>query len=148
MDCKHHFRRNILALLERLVKAVERYLNVQPHLTGGFQIMFIVEADHADTRYSITPASAVDSEGNAIPDAQLTYEVVSDNPASVEITPDTDNTLAGGVHFGAPGLANVNATVKFGETLLGSFGAQFTITAGDPAAITGGGIAFEGLTES
>lgn len=142
------FRRTFLGLLERLVVAAERFVYEQPHLTGGFKIMFVVEADHADTRYAIAPASAVDSEGNAIPDADLIYEIVSDNPAAVEITPDTDNVLAGNVHFGAPGLANVNATVKFGEVLLGSFGAQFTITAGDPAAITGGGITFEGLSES
>jgi hypothetical protein len=56
--------------------------------------------------------------------------------------------LTGVVHFGAPGIASLNVQVSSGGNLLGSFGAQFTVTAGDVSAITGGTIQFEGLTES
>jgi len=45
--------------------------------------------------------------------------------------------------------SNINVTVSLLDgTVVGSFGAQFTVTAGDPKAITGGSIAFEGLIES
>lgn len=117
--------------------------------------MFIVKADNPDVRYRITPPTVTDSEGNAVPAGDLTYNVVSDNPGAVEITPDPDNELEGNVHFGAPNedgtpaLANVNVTItNEAGTMLGSFGAQLTVTPGDPAAIQGGGISFDGLTES
>jgi hypothetical protein len=79
----------------------------------------------------------------------LSYEVTSDDPDVVAIAPDDDaDPLTGSITFGAPGLANINVTVSSGETMLGSFGAQFTVVTGDPASIVGGGITLEGLTES
>ena len=132
------------SLLLRIVNALE---NRKPSLKGG-KIMFIVKTDNPDVGYSIVKPEATDSEGNVIPDASLTFEAVSDNPDAVSLIPSDADPLAGVAHFGNPGLANINVTVKSGDTLLGSFGAQFTITVGDPAAISGGGISFDGLTEA
>jgi hypothetical protein len=131
-------------LLLRITKALE---NRNPKFLGG-RVMFIVKATNEDVGYSIVKPTVTDAEGDPIPDASLTFEAVSDNPDVVALTASADDPLAGTVHFGAPGLANINVTVKSGDLLLGSFGAQFTITVGDPAAITGGGITFAGLTES
>lgn len=106
--------------------------------------MYIVKNDNPDVGYTLT-YSVTDSEGNVLPNEETVAEVVSDNPDAVSVDP-----ASGTVHFGNPGLANLNATIKDADTgnLLGSFGAQFTVTTGDPAAISGGTIAFEGLTEA
>lgn len=110
--------------------------------------MYIVKDDNPDVRYAMAPLVVKDAEGNVIDNPQLVVEVVSDNPDAVAVTPDAD-PMQGSVHFGNPGLANINATVKTAAgVLLGSRGAQFTVTTGDPAAIAGGELAFEGLTEA
>lgn len=109
--------------------------------------MFIVKDNNADVGYSITPPTVTDAEGNAVDAGTLTFEVTSTDSNVVAITP-TDQ-LTGSAHFGAPGVASVNVQVKNAAgDVLGSFGAQFTVTAGDPAAIVGGTISFDGLTES
>ncbi len=109
--------------------------------------MFIVADDNPDVSYSITPPEATDSEGNVIPGATLVYDVTSSEPTVVAITPNADPTT-GSVHFGNPGQAAININVSSGGTLLGAFGAQFTVTVGDVAAITGGSIGFNGLVEA
>jgi hypothetical protein len=118
----------------------------KPVLKGGM-FMYIVKDDNKDVGYVVNPGVVTDSEGVVIPDAQVTVEVVSDAPGVVEVIPGPDGKT-GTVHFGAPGVASLNALVKLGEVILGSFGAQFTVTVGDPAAISGGTISFEGLTEA
>jgi hypothetical protein len=118
-----------------------------PHLKGG-AFMFIVKNDQPDVPYSVGFV-VKDAEGQVVPDAAVTVEVMSDNPDAVMVTPDVDNPRAGSAHFGNPGLANVNCTVRLADgTLVGSFGAQFTVTVGDPASIEGGAITFAGLTEA
>lgn len=108
--------------------------------------MFVLKDDHADVNFSVTAPDVTDAEGNKIPAAELTYEVTSSDESVVAIT--TTDGKSGSVHFGAPGQASINVNVKTGDTLLGAFGAQFTVTTGDPAAIAGGSIGFDGLTES
>lgn len=109
--------------------------------------MYIVKADHPEIGFNLT-FKVTDSEGNVVPDDSLIVMVESDNEDAVDITVD-ETGKAGTVMFGNPGLANVNATVESKEgVLLGSFGAQFTVTVGDPAAIVGGALVFEGLTET
>jgi hypothetical protein len=122
---------------------------------GGF--MFVVPADHGDVSYSVTlPTSATDSEGNAVPlnPDLFSVTVESDNPAAVEILPDDDgDNLSGTVRFGGPGptgepaLANVNAVVHYDGRMVASYGAQFTVVAGDAQVFGGGGIAFDGIEE-
>lgn len=110
------------------------------------KIMYIVKADNPDVGFSLS-FTATDSEGNIVPDANLSVSVDSDNSDAVSITPDGTGR-AGTVTFGNPGLANVNVTVEdTSGNLIGSFGAQFTVTVGDPAAISGGTLVFGGLTE-
>ncbi len=114
---------------------------------GDINIMFIVKDNNADVNFVVEGFDAVDAEGHDVPEDSLTVEVVSDNPDAVAVTFDPA-TLAGVASFGAPGVANINATIKFGDTILGSFSASFTVTAGDPATIVGGDLKFEGLTEA
>ena len=126
-----------------------RGLNSDPNRdksTFKGDIMYIVKADHPDVGFSLS-FTVTDSEGNVVPDSALEVFVESDNEEAVDILVD-ETGRAGTVHFGSPGLANVNVTVEDAEgDLLGSFGAQFTVTAGDPAAIMGGTLVFEGLSE-
>ncbi len=132
----------LYCLLERLIKPIPTYTFKE----GKF--MYIVKTDNPDVAYSISAAQVTDSEGNQVPETALSYEVTSDNPDVVSITPNPDDALSGSIHFGNPGQANINVNVLFGSQILGAFGAQFTTTVGDPAAITGGGISFAGLTEA
>jgi hypothetical protein len=121
----------------------------QLHMEGG-QFMYIVKDDNPDVGYTVVPGVVKDSEGNVIPDAKINVEVSSDNSDAVALTPtDPANPLVGVAHFGNPGVANINVVAKLDDgTILGSFGAQFTVTLGNPAAIAGGTISFEGLTEA
>lgn len=117
-------------------------------LKGG-NFMFIVKADHPDAPYKITPPTIEDSEGNPVENPNLAYELSSSNGAVVDMVADNDNDpLTGVFHFGQPGQASVNVNVLFEGKIIGAFGAQFTVTAGDPARIVGGGITVEGLTEA
>lgn len=156
LSIKHHIE---IELGGKTAKAVNRFLDIaerfvaalenscKPTLKGG-GIMFIVKDDNQDVNYFIEAPEVRDSEGELISDAELDYEVSSSDPDVVSITAGPEGAKAGIVHFGKPGQAAINVNVKFGDTLLGAFGGQFTVTAGDPAAITGGGINFGGLTES
>jgi hypothetical protein len=52
------------------------------------------------------------------------------------------------VSFGSPGVASVTATVtNVKGDILGSGAADFTVTTGDPAAVSDVKLAFGGLTE-
>ena len=133
----------LLALLRALVAQ-----NQKPHISGG-KFVIIVKDNQADTGYSISGVSATDAEGHAIPDAKLNYVVESTDAAVVAVTPDPDDQTKGTVSFGAPGVATVNVQVQTPDgTLLGSFAASFTVTEGDPAAIVGGSISFDGLADT
>jgi hypothetical protein len=151
---------NVFGSLGDLSRAIGQLVSVftggaftpHPHLKGGF-FMFIVKDTQADVRFAAGGFVVKDSEGQTVTDpvvlGTLVVEVVSDNPDAVAITPDAADPKVGSAHFGNPGLANINATVKLADgTMVGSFGAQFTVTVGDPAAISGGAIAFDGLTEA
>ena len=132
-----------IGLLRRLVKVVAQQ---KPQIHGA-HIMFVVKNNQPDVPYTIAPGQVTDAEGELIDDAKLSYEVSSTDDAVVSITPGADS-LSGTVHFGKSGVASVNVTAKSGADLLASFGAQFTVTKGDPAAITAGTISFGGLTEA
>lgn len=136
------------ALLGDVAKQLERLGSIAQYKQGAFKFMFIVPDNQPDVNFAITAPTVLDAEGNAIEAPALTYEIVSDNPDAVALTINADG-VSGSAHFGNPGLANINATVKDeGGNLIGSFGAQFTVTTGAPSSIAGGGITFEGLTEA
>ena len=147
--------RDVAIAFGGLVRAAgEVVRKLQPYtLKKGAALMYVVK----DTQAAVAVAASFDvqdAEGQVVTDpavlSGLQVEIVSDNPGAVAIAPDPGGDPKKGVaSFGSPGLANVNVSVKLADgTLVGSFGAQFTVTAGDPAAIAGGTIAFEGLTES
>jgi hypothetical protein len=137
----------IKELLSELVGLVRGINSSRDKSNFRGDIMYIVKADHPEIGFNLS-FTVTDSEGNVVPDSSLIVMVESDNEDAVDITVD-ETGRAGTVMFGNPGLANVNATVESEEgVLLGSFGAQFTVTVGDPAAIVGGALVFEGLTET
>lgn len=109
--------------------------------------MFIVKDDHPPVSFSLVLGNVTDAEGNVIPDAQLDVTVESDEAGVVAVEFDPA-AKTGTVSFGGPGQANVTANVKTGETLLGTGSAAFTVTVGDPAAITSVNLAFDGISES
>jgi hypothetical protein len=109
---------------------------------------FIVKDDQVDVPFSLALGQVTDAEGNPIADPQtLDVTVESDNPTVVSVTFDPV-AKTGVASFGGPGQANVIANVKIGTTVLGTGAASFTVTPGDPAAITGVNLSFEGLTEA
>jgi hypothetical protein len=113
----------------------------------GIKVMYVVKADHPAVGFKFE-FDAFDSEGNVVSEEDLIVSVETDNEEVVDIVFNED-TMSGTASFGVPGLANVNATVEDLEgNLLGSLGAQFTVTVGDPASISAGKLVFEGLAEA
>jgi hypothetical protein len=130
----------VLAKILKILESKPKY-----KLKGG-SFMYIVKDDNVDVGYGVE-FEVTDAEGIAVPVSDVLVDVVSDNDVVVQITPDAD-PKSGMVHFGAPGNAAVTVTVSLASgAVVGSFGAQFTVTAGDAAAISGGKITFSGLTE-
>lgn len=111
------------------------------------KFMFVVKDDNADVNFSVVTGDVTDAEGNVIPDAQVDLAVSSTDDSVVAVTFDA-TSKSGSVHFGNPGTATVTATASNGGTLLGSGAADFTVTVGDPAAISGISLSFDGLTEA
>lgn len=118
--------------------------------------MFTVKANRPDEPYEII-LPTLKSEGKVIPTtpADFDWTIESSNPSAVELVADSDeNPLTGNVHFGTaqddgtPALSSVNVMgVHRDSGLAFSFGAQFTVTAGDPDEVSGGTISFPNLTE-
>lgn len=137
-----HILEKILEFLRELIGCPQEPQN---EIRG--KIMYIVKADNPAVGFEIM-FDTFDSEGNQVPEDSLDIEVVSDNEDAVAVEFD-ESAQSGTVSFGNPGLANMNVTVKDANgELLGSFGAQFTVTVGDPASISGGDIVFDGLEEA
>jgi hypothetical protein len=111
------------------------------------RFMFIVKDDHEPVNFSLKLGTVTDAEGNTIPDAQLDAAVESSDSSVVAVSFDPA-TKAGSVSFGSPGVASVTAQITSGGRLLGSGAADFTVTVGDPAAISAVDLNFEGLTEA
>lgn len=131
---------------------VEAIANIQPLPPPQPKLLevtmdFVVKDDHADVPFSLSLGAVTDAEGNVIPDAQVDTSVESDNPAAVSVTYDPA-TKSGVASFGSPGSATVRANVNSAGVLLGTGTAGFTVTTGDPAAIAGVDLAFEGLEEA
>lgn len=131
----------IIRLLKRLfTRTITATLNVR----FG---MFVLKADHEDVPFTIE-GEVTDSEGNVIDNADIDWAAESSNPSVVAINVDSDeDDTTGSIHIGSPGIASVNVVGKYNGAILANFGAQFTVVAGDPAAITGGKIVFEGIEE-
>lgn len=111
------------------------------------KFMFVVKDDETDKNFSVVTGDVTDSEGNVIPAAQVDLAVASTDESVVGVTFDPA-TKSGSVHFGNLGTATITATASSGDKLLGSGAADFTVTVGDPAAISSVGLSFDGLTEA
>ena len=73
---------------------------------------------------------------------------VTDSDSSVVAGNFDPSTNSGVAHFGKSGVASLNAVVKNAKgDILGSGAADFTVTTGDPAAVSDVKIAFSGLSE-
>ena len=120
----------------------------QEKFLGRIKILFKVADDHQDEPFSIEVGGVTDAEGQPIPDASgLTVAVASSDDSVVGVSFD-EASNSGSVHFGAPGVASVTATVSNAKgDILGSGAADFTVTTGDPAAVSDVKFAFAGLTE-
>lgn len=112
------------------------------------KFVFKVANDHQDEPFSISIGGVTDAEGEALPDTTgLTVEVASSDDSVVGVSFDTA-TNEGVVSFGHSGVASLNAAVKNAAgDILGSGAADFTVTTGDPAAVSDVQIAFGGITE-
>lgn len=113
--------------------------------------MYIVKDDQPDVPGSISPIVAQDAEGHDVDPGEVEEQFVTDDAGAVAILFDDPSSVRNWtLHFGAPGLANLNytATRKSDGAILKSSGKQFTVTTGDIVAVTGGDISIPGLTES
>lgn len=126
----------------------------KPKLSQGeFKIMYIVKDSQEPVAFQITSPVITDAKGFPEPTDGLSFLVVSSNPNAVAVAQDPTDQTKGTLTFGnpnkdgSPSLANINVTVtdKSGK-MIGSFGEQFTVTVGDAAQVSGGGISFAGLT--
>lgn len=119
----------------------------QPH---PLEVTFVfkVANDHQDEPYSISIGGVTDAEGEPLPDTKgLTVEVTSSDESVVAANFDP-STNSGVAHFGRSGVASLNASVKNAKgDILGSGAADFTVTTGDPAAVSDVKISFSGITE-
>lgn len=134
-------------LIRCLLKLLKWLGHKQYQILGGIDFMYLVQADNPDVGFSVN-FTVVDSEGHEVPADSYNVVITSDNEDAVLLDVD-ESGVAGTAHFGSPGLANVNVTVEdLSGNILGSMGAQFTVVPGDPAAVFGGTIVFEGLEEA
>ena len=123
----------------------------QPKLKGGFTL--ILKNNQPDFGYDFDVSGITDEEGEAITDpavlAQVVKEVTSDNSGVIAATP-ADEGGAGTVHVGTSGSAALSgkAWLSQADKDAGKDPAliavePFTITTGDPAAITEGAFKFD-----
>ena len=136
----------IFSILKTVYTALCEPNQNKGQIRGKF--MYIVKADNEAVRYSVE-FDALDSEGNPVDESDLKVDITTDNSDVVSVeTEEEGNQGSGKLSFGHPGLANINITVTDArKNLLGSFGAQFTVVAGDVASIAGGSLVIDGLEE-
>ncbi len=114
--------------------------------TGEIKMNYIVKDDNPDVGFAVTLGNVTDSEGNVIPDAQITLDIQSSDANVLAATVNADGK-SGSVHFGAPGIASLTVQAKSASgQVIGSGGDTFTVTLGDPAAIASVSTTFDGLT--
>lgn len=111
------------------------------------RFMFVVKDDHEPVNFSLTLGDVTDAEGNVIQDANLEVAVESSDTSVLSVDFNAFDRK-GVVSFGSPGVASLTAKVTSGDKILGSGAADFTVTVGDPAAISNVALAFDGLTEA
>lgn len=141
---------SIVAGFALVAEAIAKGTTLPPPQPKPLEVTFVfkVANDHQDEPYSIAIGGVTDAEGEPLPDTSgLTVEVTSSDDGVV--APNFDPATNSGVaHFGRSGVASLNASVKNAKgDILGSGAADFTVTTGDPAAVSDVKIAFSGLNE-
>lgn len=125
-------------------------LNELPPQPNSLEVKFVfkVADDHQDEPFAISIGGVTDAEGQPIPDTSgLIVAVASSDESVVGVSFDPASN-SGVASFGAPGVASLTASVTNAKgDILGSGAADFTVTTGDPAAVSDVKIAFSGLTE-
>lgn len=134
-----------------VVEAIAKIQPLPPPQPNTFEVkfMYVVKDDNPDVNFSLVLGDVTDAEGNTISDSgaalDVTVETTDDSVVAVTFDPATKS---GSVHFGNPGTATVTATVSSGGNIFGSGAADFTVTTGDPAAISSVDLTFDGLTQT
>jgi hypothetical protein len=141
---------SIIAGFALVAEAIAKLQTLPPPQPEQLEVKFVfkVADDHQDESFSIAISGVTDAEGQPIADQSgLTVAVASSDDSVVAVSFDP-TTKSGSVSFGAPGVASLTATVtnKKGD-ILGSGAADFTVTTGDPAAVSDVKIAFSGVSE-
>jgi hypothetical protein len=143
-------RNSIEAGFEQVAKAIAEIQPLPQPQPEPLEVKFVfkVADDHQSEPFSIAIGAVTDAEGQPIPDTSgLSVKVESSDENVVAVSFD-EGSNSGSVSFGSPGVASMTATVtnKKGD-ILGSGAADFTVTTGDPAAVSDVKISFGGLTE-
>lgn len=140
----------IVAGFAQVAEAIAQLNTLPPPQPNQLEVRFVfkVANDHQDEPFSIAIGAVTDAEGEALPDTKgLTVEVTSSDDAVVSANFDP-STNSGVATFGKSGVASLNASVKNAKgDILGSGAADFTVTTGDPAAVSDVKLSFGGLTE-
>jgi len=133
-----------------VAEAIAHIQTLPPSQPKPLEVRFVfkVANDHQDEPFSISIGTVTDAEGEPLPDTKgLTVAVTSSDDAVVSANFDPA-TNSGVAHFGKSGVASLNASVTNAKgEILGSGAADFTVTTGDPAAVSDVKIAFGGITE-
>lgn len=141
-----------LLLLREQVNIIHRLVSElkPPSQPKPLEVSFVfkVANDHQDEPFSISIGGVTDAEGEPLPDSKgLTVDVKSSDDAVVGVSFDP-STNSGVASFGHSGVASLTASVTNAKgEILGSGAADFTVTTGDPAAVSDVKIAFSGITE-
>jgi hypothetical protein len=139
----------LLVVLNRIAAAIENTQQpAPPAKLGGIKFVFKVQNNHPAESFSLNISGVTDAEGEPIADPSgLISTVESSDPSVVGVTFDPA-TKSGEISFGTSGVASVTASVSnaAGE-ILGSGAADFTVTTGDPAAVSDVSLSFPNLTE-
>jgi len=130
--------------------AIANIQTLPPSQPKSLEVTFVfkVADDHQSEPFSISIGSVTDAEGQPITDnSGLSVKVTSSDEGVVAVSFD-EASKSGSVSFGSPGVASVTATVTNSKgDILGSGAADFTVTTGDPAAVSDVKLAFSGLTD-
>lgn len=149
--CEHCYQVKEIDIGETLAALGTRFADILERLipkpkTGEIKIManFVVKDDNPDVGVKVTVVGGdVDSEGQPV--GALKIAITSTDDSVVQVTDNGDGS--GSVHFGAPGQASTQYSVSDANgTVLGTGSDGFTVTVGDPTAITSITAEFDGLT--
>jgi len=141
---------SIMAGFALVAEAIAKGLTLPPPQPKPLEVTFVfkVANDHQDEPFSISIGGVTDAEGEPLPNTSgLSVDVKSSDDSVVAVSFDRA-TGSGVASFGHSGVASLTASVTNAKgEILGSGAADFTVTTGDPAAVSDVKIAFGGLTE-